>query len=342
RSHSFLFHSFLLWNACLLRRSPQGLRWDLGTIYPVGVLARDFFNFLQEPFGQGGGLETQLEEGFIVNMQIVFGRFLTWVRHISNLSIGNLRDELCQVAHAVGLGHLVDDLDAIALCWWVFQGQLNATNHVTDVNKSARLSAGAVYGHWVTNAGLDEETVEYCAVVAVVVEAVDQTLSLDGLLRVGAPNDALVQISNAQFVVFRVVGEQMLIQHFGHMINRAGVRRVEDRLINVAAFRQVDLDVQVALGDLHARGAVAIDTHGAKVGHVGVVAGSYNGRQQVVGGVDVVVNGVALGARVFHRIWRCALFREVHDRIWALGIDEIQQAVVVLSHVDIFKANGLA
>src|SRR5699024_3723456 len=211
RSHSFLSHSFLLWNACLLRRSPQGLRWDLGTIYPVGVFAGDFFNFLQEHFGQGGGLETQLQEGFIMNMQIVFGRFLAGVRHISNLSIGNLGDELRQVTHAVGLGHLVDDLDAIALRWWVFQGQLNATHHVTDVNKSARLSAGAVYGHWVTNAGLDEETVEYRAVVTVVVEAVDQTLILDGLLRVGAPNDALVQIGDAQFVVFRVVSEQVLI-----------------------------------------------------------------------------------------------------------------------------------
>ena len=78
-----------------------------------------------------------------------------------------------------------------------------------------------------------------------------------------APDDSLVQVGNPQFIIFGVVGKKMLVQHLGHVIDRTRVGRVEDFLFDMATFWQVDLDIQVALGDFHARGAIAINAHGA-------------------------------------------------------------------------------
>ena len=55
----------------------------------------------------------------------------------------------------------------------------------------------------------------------------------------------------------------MLVQHLGHVIDRTRVGRVEDFLIDMATFWQVDLDIQVTFRNLHARGAIAINAHGA-------------------------------------------------------------------------------
>ena len=49
-------------------------------------------------------------------------------------------------------------------------------------------------------------------------------------------------------------------------------------------------------------GAIAVDAHGAEVHHVDVLTAFNNGRQQVVGAVDVVIDGVALGGAALHRM----------------------------------------
>ena len=79
----------------------------------------------------------------------------------------------------------------------------------------------------------------------------------------GAPDDALVQVGNPQLIVLGVVGKKMLVQHLGHVIDRTRVGRVEDFLFHMATFWQVDLDIQVTFRNLHARGAIAINAHGA-------------------------------------------------------------------------------
>ena len=53
-----------------------------------------------------------------------------------------------------------------------------------------------------------------------------------------------------------------------------------------------------------------------------ILARFHDYSQEIVGGIDVVIHRVALIARVLHRIRRGALFCEMHDGIWAFGIDE--------------------
>ena len=275
-------------------------------------------------------------------MEFVFGGFLARVRHHLHLRVRNLCDELRQIPHPVRFRHLVEDLHALTPRRRVLHRQLDAARHVADVDERAGLPAGAVHGQRVTDCRLHEEAVEHGAVVAVVVEAVDQPLVAKRLRGVGAPDDALVQVRDPQLVVFGVVGEQVLVQHLGHVVDRARVSGVEDLLLHDAVVARVHLHVQVALRDFHAGGAVAVDTHGAQVHDVDVLAGLHDRGEQVVGGVDVVVNGVALVARALHRVRRGALLGEVDHGVGLEVLEECKQCVIVLGDVDVFEADLFA
>ena len=98
------------------------------------------------------------------------------------------------------------------------------------MDEGAGLAAGAVDGQRIADRGLDQEAVEHGAVVAVVVEAVDQLDVAAGLLGVGAPDDALVQVGDPEAVVLGVELEEDLIEALGHVVDRAGAGRVEDLL----------------------------------------------------------------------------------------------------------------
>ena len=109
---------------------------------------------------------------------------------------------------------------------------------------------------------LHEEAVEHGAVVTVIVEAVEQSLIPLGLLGVRAPDDALVQIGDAQGVVLDVIGEQVLIQDLGQVVDRAGIGGIEDLLggplrLLLDGVLRAHLHIQVAHGDLHPGGALA-------------------------------------------------------------------------------------
>jgi hypothetical protein len=86
------------------------------------------------------------------------------------------------------------------------------------------------------------------AVVAVVVEPVDQTLVEHGLVGLGTPDDALVQVGDAQPVVLGVEREHQLVEGLRHVVHRSGVGRVQDLPLELAR-RGRHLDRQVALGD---------------------------------------------------------------------------------------------
>ena len=55
-------------------------------------------------------------------------------------------------------------------------------------------------------------------------------------------------------------------------------------------------------------GAIAVDAHGAEVHHVDVLTAFNDGGQQVMGAVDVVIDGVALGGAALssNRAARCS------------------------------------
>ena len=237
------------------------------------------------------------------------------------------------------LRHLVEDLHAVALGRRVLQGDLDALAHVLDVDEGARLPAGAVDGERVAHGGLHEETVEHGAVVAVVVEAVDEALVALRLRGVGAPDDALVEVSDAQLVVLGVEGEDVLIQHLGHVVDRPRVGGVEDLLFHGGAVLGVHLDVQVALWDLHPGGAVAVDAHGAQVYDVHVQPGFHDGHEQVVRRVDVVIYRVSLRPRRLHGVRRGALLGVVNHCVRLELLDKGEQPLVVLRDVEMAEAD---
>ena len=110
-------------------------------------------------------------------------------------------DQLGELAHAVRLGDLVEHRDLLAALGRVLQGDLDAAHGVADVDERPGLAAGAVHGQRVADRRLHEEAVEHGAVVAVVVEAVDEALVEGRLGGLGAPDDALVQVGDPQCVV---------------------------------------------------------------------------------------------------------------------------------------------
>ena len=67
---------------------------------------------------------------------------------------------------------------------------------------------------------------------------------------------------------------------------------------------------------------------------VDVVTGFHDRAEHVVGGVDVVVDGVALVLAGLHGIGGSALFGVVNDRIRTLLAQQCQQPVVVMSDVE--------
>ena len=180
----------------------------------------------------------------------------------------------------------------------VLDRELDAAHGVLDVDERARLAAGAVHGQRVADRGLHEEAVQHRAVVAVVVEAVDQPLVEARSRAVWVPQTMpWCRSVIAHAVVLGVEREQQLVQRLGHVVDAARVGRVEDLLLDLAAVVGVHADRQVALGDRHAGGAVAVDAHRAEVHDVGVELGLDQRGEQVVRRVDVVVDRVALVPR---------------------------------------------
>ncbi len=275
-------------------------------------------------------------------MQVVLGGLVARVRHVVYLCARALGDQPGKVAQTVSLGHLVVDVDAVAPLGRVLQGELYAAHGVLDVDESAGLAARAVDGERVAYGGLHQEAVEDGAVVAVVVKAVYEALIQPGLRGLGSPHDALVQIGDARQVVLVVVGEQELILGFGHVVDAARVRRVEDLLLYKLAPFGLDFDRQIPLGDLHPGRAVTVDAHGPQMHHVGVEPALGDRRQQVVGRVEVVIYGVALMVAGLHRVGRGPLLGEVDHRVGLPLEEQVQKPAVVLGDVDVVEVYPVA
>ena len=135
-------------------------------------------------------------------------------------------------------------------------------------------------------------------------------------------------------VVLVVEREQQLVLGLGHVVDAARIDRVEDLLLDLDALVGVEADPQVALGDLHAGGAVAVDAHRPEMDDVGVELGLDERGEQVVRRVDVVVDRVALVPRALHRVRRGALLGEVDDRVGLPVEQQVEQLAVVLGDVE--------
>ena len=75
---------------------------------------------------------------------------------------------------------------------------------------------------------------------------------------------------------------------------------------------------------------------------VDVLAALDHRRQQVVGGVEVVVHGVALVGAGFHRVGRGALLGEVDDGVGSPVVEQVQQALVVDGDVEVVERDVAA
>ena len=231
------------------------------------------------------------------------------------------------------LGHLIEYLNPLPRRRSVDYGQFDAAHGVLKVDEGAGLPAAAMHGERMVDGRLHQEAIEHGAVVAVVVKPIDEPFVQAGLPGLGAPDDALVQVRDAHAVVLVVEGEEQLVLGLGEVVDAARIGGVENFLLHLGAVRGGHLHPQVALRQLHADRGVAVNAHGAKMHQMNVQAALDDGGQDVVGGVQVVVDRVALVARRLHGVGRGALLCEVDDAVWAEVPKHVQQAVILQGHV---------
>ena len=102
------------------------------------------------------------------------------------------------------------------------------------MNEGASLAPGSMNGERVADGGLHQEAVQHRAVIAVVIEAIGEP-RVAVWAGVGSPDDALVQVGDADLVVLVVVEEEQLIERLRHVIDAARAGGVEDFLFEAAA-----------------------------------------------------------------------------------------------------------
>src|SRR5690606_2383340 len=103
----------------------------------VGEFFRYVHYFRKEPLLQRGGIEPEGEELLVLHHEIVLRRLLARIGEVGDRRPGHARDELGEIAHAVRLGHLVEDLHTVAALRRVFERQLDATDGILDMDECA-------------------------------------------------------------------------------------------------------------------------------------------------------------------------------------------------------------
>ena len=280
----------------------------------MGVFLRHLDHLAQQPVGQRDRIEPEREELVVLHDQLVLVGLLARVGQVHHLGPGQPRHQSRKIAHPMCFGHLVEDLHPLASLGRIRQRQLDAAHAILDMDEGPRLPARAMHGQRIADRRLNEEAVQHGAVIAVVIETVDQLFVPPGLVGMGAPDDALMQVGDPECVILGIELEHDLIEAFGHVIDRAGPRRVK-HLLGFLAGGGVDLDIQIAFGDRRTDAGIAIDAHRAEMDQMRVDAGFHQSRQHVMRRIGVVVDGIDLVAVGFHRIGRGALFGEMDHRV---------------------------
>lgn len=152
-------------------------------------------------------------------MQVVFVCFIVWIGNQLDFGIDYVGDYFGQVVDVVCFGYLVYDLDFVICCWWVFDCKLDIVYCVLDVDEGVGLVVCVVYGQWIIYSGLYQEVVEYCFIVIVIVEMIDQVCIMFGFFGLGVLDNVLVEIGDFYFVVFVVEVKEELILGFGYVVD---------------------------------------------------------------------------------------------------------------------------
>jgi hypothetical protein len=66
-----------------------------------------------------------------------------------------------------------------------------------------------------------------------------------------------------------------------------------------------------------------------------------DGTAQVVGSSNVVINGVSLRLGGLHGVWGSPLLGKVDNRVGLLGLDELDEQIIVLGNIEIDEFNVL-
>ena len=94
------------------------------------------------------------------------------------------------------LCHLIEDTDPPAVVSRTADGQFDAADRISYVDKGPRLPTGSVHCQWITDRRLNQKAVENRTVVAAVVEPVDEFRREPRFFGLRAPDDALMKISD--------------------------------------------------------------------------------------------------------------------------------------------------
>jgi len=78
------------------------------------------------------------------------------------------------------------------------------------------------------------------------------------------------------------------------------------------------------------------------VDNVGIDVRVDDGTAEVVGTRNIVVNRVTLGLGVLHGVRSRTLFGKVNDRIGLLLLNQLDEKIVLLRHVQVHKLNLLS
>ena len=119
------------------------------------------------------------------------------------------------------LGHLVEDLHPL-LVPEDFPAPAERSARIADMDEGAG-QPGSMHGERIADGGLHQEAVQHRAVIAVVIKAIGEPRVTVGGIGVGSPDDALVQVGDADLVVLVVVEEEQLIERLRHVIDAAGL-----------------------------------------------------------------------------------------------------------------------
>src|ERR1700688_1872310 len=204
----------------------------------------------------------------------------------------------------------------------ILAGNFNAAHRVADIQESAGLSAGSIYGQRLTDGRLHTEAVQNRAEYIVVVEAIDKGLVQFDFLGHGSIDHTLIQICGANAPDFAAKHDVVAVVNFRQMVKGARLLWIRQHILAA-----VVLNGDVAFLDIDIRSAVL--THGAQLNQVALGAQFTNREEHVHGAHHVVYLRKDGVLAVNHRIGGAALLRKVHYRVGLKGFDCGFQKIVI-------------
>jgi hypothetical protein len=112
--------------------------WDLLQVAAVRVFPSDVVDFVHKPGLEGDGFKTHGEESVVGDEQIVLVGFVAWVWDELEPRPRDIGHQRGKIADAMGLCHLIEDVDALSGLRRVLDRELDASNGVLKVDEGLR------------------------------------------------------------------------------------------------------------------------------------------------------------------------------------------------------------